>query len=37
MDITDYLEKAQVDQLLEAAKACSERDYLMLRVLWRSN
>jgi site-specific recombinase XerD len=35
-NITDYLEKEQVDQLLEAAHKCSARDYLMLRVLWRT-
>ena len=34
--ITDYLEKEQVDLVLEAAHQCSERDYLMLRVLWRT-
>jgi site-specific recombinase XerD len=35
-DITDYLEKEQVDQILGAAKTCSIRDYLMLRILWRA-
>ena len=35
-DITDYLEKEQVDQLLDATKACNVRDYLMMRVLWRT-
>jgi integrase len=35
-DITDYLEKEQVDTVLEAAHQCSARDYLMLRVLWRT-
>jgi site-specific recombinase XerD len=35
-DIEDYLEKQQVDAMLEAARACSERDYLMLSVLWRT-
>jgi len=35
-NITDYLEKEQVDQVLEAAHQCSQRDYLMLRVLWRT-
>lgn len=34
--ITDYLEKAQVDSMLAAARSCSERDYLLIRVLWRS-
>jgi site-specific recombinase XerD len=35
-NITDYLEKEQVDQVLAAAHQCSQRDYLMLRVLWRT-
>jgi integrase/recombinase XerD len=35
-NITDYLEKEQVDQVLGAAHQCSTRDYLMLRVLWRT-
>jgi len=35
-NITDYLEKEHVDQVLEAAHQCSARDYLMLRVLWRT-
>jgi len=35
-NITDYLEKEQVDQVLAAAHLCSMRDYLMLRVLWRT-
>ena len=35
-NITDYLEKDQVDIVLEHAKACNFRDYLMLRVLWRT-
>ncbi|MGA7075701.1 MAG: tyrosine-type recombinase/integrase, partial [Halobacteriota archaeon] len=35
-NITDYLEKEQVDQVLQAAQRCSARDYLMLRVLWRT-
>jgi hypothetical protein len=34
-NITDYLEKEQVDQVLAAAHQCNQRDYLMLRVLWR--
>jgi len=34
--ITDYLGKAQVDEMLTAARSCSERDYLMMRILWRS-
>jgi site-specific recombinase XerD len=35
-NITDYLEKEQVDQVLAAAHESSTRDYLMLRVLWRT-
>jgi len=35
-NITDYLEKEQVDQVLAAAHLSSQRDYLMLRVLWRT-
>jgi integrase/recombinase XerD len=35
-NITDYLEKEQIDQVLAAAHQCSQRDYLMLRVLWRT-
>ena len=35
-NITDYLEKEQVDQVLEAAHHISQRDYMMLRVLWRT-
>ncbi len=34
--ITDYLEKTQIDEMLTAARSCSERDYLMMRILWRS-
>ena len=32
-NIEEYLEKDAVDTLLEHAKACSSRDYLMLRIL----
>jgi len=35
-DITDYLEKEQVDCMMAAAKTCNFRDYLMLRTLWRT-
>ena len=35
-NITDYLEKEQVDDLLAAAQQCSQRDYLMSWVLWRT-
>ena len=35
-NITDYLTKDEVDQLLESALACNQRDYLILRVLWRT-
>ena len=34
--IDDYLEPERINAMLNAAKACSLRDYLMLRVLWRS-
>jgi integrase/recombinase XerD len=34
--IDDYLEPERVNAMLNAATACSSRDYLMLRVLWRS-
>ncbi len=34
--IPDYLEKEQVDELLEVAKACSWRDYLLLDFMWRT-
>ena len=34
-DITDCLEKEQVDQVLAAAGTCTSRDYLIMRVLWR--
>ena len=34
--IPDYLEKEQVDELLQAAKTCNERDYLLLRFMWRT-
>ncbi len=33
--ITDYLEKDQVDTILDHARI-SSRDYLMLRILWRT-
>jgi len=32
----NYLEKADVDNLLAIAETCRQRDYLMLRVLWRT-
>jgi integrase/recombinase XerD len=35
-NITDYLHKDQVDKLLEMAYASNYRDYLMIRVLWRT-
>jgi integrase/recombinase XerD len=35
-NITDYLDKEQIDDVLAAAQLCSQRDYLMLRVLWRT-
>ncbi len=33
-DTTNYLEKRDVDRMLEAASVTSQRDYLMLRTLW---
>ena len=35
-NITNYLTKDEVDQLLESALACNQRDYLILRILWRT-
>jgi integrase/recombinase XerD len=35
-NITDYLEREQVDSILEAAKITNFRDYLIIRVLWRT-
>ena len=35
-NITDYLEREQVDAILEAAKIGNLRDYLIIRVLWRT-
>jgi integrase/recombinase XerD len=35
-NITDYLEREQVDAMLEAAKIANLRDYLLIRVLWRT-
>jgi integrase/recombinase XerD len=35
-NITDYLEKQQVDRILEAARICNYRDYLIIRILWRA-
>lgn len=34
--IPDYLEKEQVVEMLDAAKTCSTRDYLLLRFMWRT-
>jgi len=34
--ITDYMEKAQVDTILEDAKACNIRDYLIIWMFRRS-
>ena len=36
MDIKHYLEPEQINAILEHAKTCSSRDYLILRLLWRS-
>ncbi len=35
-NITDYMEKEQVQTLLDYAQACSPRNYLILRILWRT-
>ncbi len=35
-NITDYLEREQVDQILESAYTANFRDYLIIRVLWRT-
>ncbi len=35
-NLTDYLKKDQVDQILAAAKTCNGRDYLIIRLLWRT-
>jgi integrase/recombinase XerD len=35
-NITDYLEREQVDAILNAAKITNHRDYLLIRVLWRT-
>ena len=35
-DITNYLELEKVETMLAAAKACSHRDYLILKTLWRT-
>jgi integrase/recombinase XerD len=35
-ELTDYLKKDQVDQMLAAAKTCNARDYLIIRLLWRT-
>jgi integrase/recombinase XerD len=34
--IPDYLEKEQVDEILQAAETSSTRDYLLLRFMWRT-
>jgi integrase/recombinase XerD len=34
--IPDYLEKEQVDEILNAAKTGNHRDYLLLRFMWRT-
>lgn len=35
-DITNYLEKPQVDVMLEAAATYNIRDYLIIQLLWRT-
>ena len=34
--IPDDLEKEQVDEMLHAAKTCIQRDYLLVRFMWRT-
>ena len=34
--INDYLEKPEIDKILDAAKVYNYRDWLIIRVLWRS-
>jgi integrase/recombinase XerD len=36
MQITDHMEADEVHHLLDTAAACNQRDYLMLRLLWRT-
>ncbi len=36
MDIKHYLEPERINAILEYAKTCSARDYIILRLLWRS-
>ncbi len=33
-DISNYVEREQVHTMLDAASACSQRDYLLLKMLW---
>ena len=35
-NITDYLEREQVNAMLDAAKIANHRDYLLMQVLWRT-
>jgi integrase len=35
-NITDYLEPERVQAVLDYVQVCSSRDYLMLRILWRT-
>jgi integrase len=35
-DITNHIEKPQVDVMLEVASACNERDCLVILMLWRT-
>jgi len=32
--INDYLEKEAINKILEAAKVCNDRDWLIIKVLW---
>jgi site-specific recombinase XerD len=35
-NVTDYMEKEQTQTLLDYVQTCSSRDYLVLRILWRT-
>lgn len=36
-NVTDYMEKERMQTLLDYAQTCSSRDYLVLRILWRTD
>ncbi len=35
-DITNYLDTREVHTILDAAATCSDRDHLLMRILWRT-